>query len=200
MLLPPDRREHGPRRGGGVRASIQREHHGGGHRAEDHCDVRVQEFLLIHVLYQMWFPACDHGGLPRRLALASRARRAAGHHAVRAKVRGALVRGAAAVARTYLNGWINILFPYIQNHPNGYMALYREDTGYVQEGRDCGTYDMDEQGPDCEDFPKGLSEAPVKWKYLGTDIDLTFKAGFIGATQGEKSGVVRPMVGLFIAH
>ena len=38
------------------------------------------------------------------------------------------------------------------------------------------------------------------WEYLGRQIPLAFKAGFVGATQEPASGLVRPRVGWFVAH
>ena len=39
---------------------------------------------------------------------------------------------------------------------------------------------------------------PVLWDYYGTEIDLTFNAGFIGATQDQETDVISPVVGWFI--
>ena len=39
---------------------------------------------------------------------------------------------------------------------------------------------------------------PVLWDYYGTEIDLTFNAGFIGATKDQETGVISPVVGWFI--
>lgn len=107
-------------------------------------------------------------------------------------------------SRTWFNGWINIFFPYIRERLNPYMVPYSSENGYVKEGRDGGRYGMgapfDVQGPDCADFPGGLAAAPVLWDYLGKQIDLKFKAGFVGAEQDQATGTVRPVVGWFIAH
>jgi len=43
-----------------------------------------------------------------------------------------------------------------------------------------------------------LAQAPVKWNNNGKNIDLFFKAGFVGATQDEETGTIRPLVGWFI--
>jgi len=107
-------------------------------------------------------------------------------------------------SRTWFNGWINIFFPYILGRPNRYMVPYSIDNGYVKEDRNGGRYGMcapdDVQGPDCSDFPGGLAAAPVLWDYNGSQIDLKFKAGFVGAEQDEETGVIKPVVGWFIAH
>lgn len=107
-------------------------------------------------------------------------------------------------ARTWYNGWINIFFPYIQDRVNRYNVPYSSENGYVKEGREGGRYGMGApegvQGPDCVDFPNGLAAAPVEWDYLGRSIPLKFKAGFVGAEQDAETGIVKPLVGWFIAH
>ena len=107
-------------------------------------------------------------------------------------------------ARTWFNGWFNILFPYILDRPNKFAVPYSPSLEYVQENRNGTTYGMRApsgvQGPDCADFPAGIAEAPVTWDYLGREIKLTFKAGFVGATQDASTGTVCPAVGWFIAH
>merc|ERR1711879_1131279 len=98
----------------------------------------------------------------------------------------------------------NIFFPYIMERPNSYMVPYSRRNGYVKEGRNGGRYGMsaphDVQGPDCSDFPGGLAAAPVVWDFHGTEIGLKFKAGFVGAEQDPATGIVKPVVGWFIAH
>jgi len=121
-------------------------------------------------------------------------------------------------ARTWFNGWINILFPYIKDTENCYMVPYSCNNGYVKEGRDGGRVEshlqfkkrdggrygmgatQDAQGPDCADFPGGLAAAPVLWDYNGSEMKLTFKAGFVAAEQNSVTGVIRPTIGWFIAH
>jgi len=107
-------------------------------------------------------------------------------------------------ARTWFSGWVNILFPYINRRPNWWAVPYSDLNGYVKEGRSGGHYGMNAppgaDGPDCADFPNGLAEAQVVWEYHGSQMDLKFKAGFIGACQDSKTMVVRPRVGWFIVR
>eukprot|EP01052_Picozoa_sp_SAG31_P036156 SAG31_NODE_4471_length_3205_cov_2.753059_2_plen_343_part_00 len=125
-------------------------------------------------------------------------------------------------ARTWFNGWFNILFPYIDRRPNRYCVPYSPDAGYVREGlvydkreddmfgakldfsaRSKNGPDGDEKwsrGPDCEDFGNGMSCAPVEWDYLGRSVPLDFNAGFVGATQDPNTLEIRPAVGWFITH
>merc|ERR1711972_456266 len=107
-------------------------------------------------------------------------------------------------SRTWFNGWINIFFPYVQERENYYMVPYSADNEYVKEGRNVERYGMcapkGVQGPDCADFPNGLGGAPVLWDCNGTQIELQFKAGFVGAEQDQTTGVVKPVVGWLIVH
>jgi len=109
-------------------------------------------------------------------------------------------------ARTWFNGWVNIFFPYILEHPNQYCVPYSPVNEYVKEGReDGGTfYGMRAphgvQGPDCSDFPSGIAEAPVTWQYFDEEHKLKFAAGFVGATQSASDGTVRPALAWYIAH
>ena len=108
-------------------------------------------------------------------------------------------------ARTWFNGWVNVLFPYIDRRPNGYCVPYSAEAGYVKEGLVYDTrYGMGGgrgvDGPDCADFPNGMSAAPVSWEYLGKELPLEFNAGFVGATQDPATMQIRPAVGWFITH
>merc|ERR1711879_557159 len=86
------------------------------------------------------------------------------------------------------------------------MVPYSSGNGYVLEGLQEKWYSMlekrpnDVQGPDCADFPKGLASAPVVWQYNGVEVNLKFKAGFVGATQERDTGAISPLIGWFIAH
>jgi len=108
-------------------------------------------------------------------------------------------------ARTWFNGWVNVLFPYIDRRPNSYCVPYSAEAGYVKEGL---VYDKrygrggsrGVGGPDCEDFPSGMSAAPVSWEYFGEKLPLEFNAGFVGATQDPTTMQIRPAVGWFITH
>jgi Domain of unknown function (DUF4419) len=82
------------------------------------------------------------------------------------------------------------------------MKPYDPLNGYVKEGREGGWYEdfapHDVQGPDCANFPTGIAAVPVEWDFHGQIIDLTFKAGFFGATQDIETGTIRPVVGWLI--
>merc|ERR1712093_731072 len=109
-------------------------------------------------------------------------------------------------ARTWFNGWINILFPYVDRKPNRYCVPYDPSNGYVLEGLEEKWYGMGECrdggvcGPDCDDFGSGMSSAPVTWDYLGKEIKLDFNAGFVGAVQDGKTLQIRPQISWFITY
>ena len=108
-------------------------------------------------------------------------------------------------SRTWFNGWVNILFPYIDRSHNRYCVAYNDDAAYVKEGLVWNQrYGMSApagvQGPDCADFGSGLSSAPVEWDYNGQSIKLEFNSGFIGAVQCPETLQIRPQVGWYITR
>merc|ERR1712032_483961 len=108
-------------------------------------------------------------------------------------------------ARTWFNGWFNILFPYVDRRANRYCQPYRPDVGYVLEGLTWDKrYGMREPegcaGPDCEDFGSGMSSAPVEWDFNSLMVYLDFKAGFVGAVQDVETLQVRPQISWFITR
>ena len=78
------------------------------------------------------------------------------------------------------------------------MVPYSPLNDYVKEGRGEQYGKSDVRGPDCANFPIGIAEAPVEWDYHDTTIDLTFRAGFVGATQDIETGTLRPLIGWFM--
>jgi hypothetical protein len=90
-------------------------------------------------------------------------------------------------AETWFNGWINILYPFIEESAkNDFMIPYSPKNDYVIEGLLQNNKNFESpkniKGPDIAAFPIGLAEAPVIWDFNGNMIDLNFKAGFLGAT------------------
>eukprot|EP01084_Bolivina_argentea_P283518 485593_1 len=106
-------------------------------------------------------------------------------------------------AYTYYTGWINIFYPNNQE----YCVPYSMDLQYVTQGfedfhdlgfgRKCDE-DCKHGGP--QDFPIGLSSAPVEWMYLGKKLELKFIAGFVGYLQDDETGEICPNVSWCIAH
>lgn len=101
--------------------------------------------------------------------------------------------------RTWFNGWMNIFFPIIDRRWNAYCAPYSSRMGYAAEPLQWNIrynhgHDPSVAGPDTQDFPQGISTAPVIWDYLGSEINLEFKSGFVGASQDPETLVVSPCV------
>jgi len=114
----------------------------------------------------------------------------------------------------WFNGWICAFFPlekstlipysptngYAQedpSKPNWYGEIYTKD----------GRVDLSDPSPTAvgikiDKFSFGLSSAPVRWEYLGEEIPLEFKGGFVGTkvVKDEVLGVdaVTPEIGWFI--
>jgi len=99
---------------------------------------------------------------------------------------------------TWFSGWVNILFPYIEQRPNEWCVPYSPSNGYVQEGREGRVREGRAGGAREAAFPKGLAEAPVTWDYFGVELPLKFRAGFVGATQDPETKTVSPRVGWYI--
>eukprot|EP00035_Acanthoeca_spectabilis_P021878 m.440748 g.440748 ORF g.440748 m.440748 type:complete len:399 (-) comp18558_c0_seq1:1086-2282(-) len=106
---------------------------------------------------------------------------------------------------TWLNGWFNVFFPDLKQSKNSYCVPYSPDIGYAQEKLGENYYSHfggakpppGAHGPDLTDLPGGMASAPVTWDFLGTDIPLTFTAGFAGAAQ-RADGTVAPEIGWLI--
>ena len=102
--------------------------------------------------------------------------------------------GATAMSGGYsvYTGWINILFPF---------------TNKGTRNRFCFPYSMNREYPTGRDtvtqtheYPTGLAQAPVKWNYLGQDLNLQFIAGFMGYQQDPQTLEICPNLAWCIAH
>jgi hypothetical protein len=86
--------------------------------------------------------------------------------------------------RRVVNGWINVLFPYVE----GYDKKVRQNPF-------ASTLEMNQySGANKGAFPLGLSEAPFTWEYLTSVYPMQLLGGFVGATQTEE-GAIRPAIG-----
>lgn len=105
-------------------------------------------------------------------------------------------------SRTWLNGWFNAFFPILKaGQLNPYCVPYEPSHGYAKEPVATTFYGMAQKydrettgGPDIGDLPGGMAAAPVLWDYLGTEIPLSFQAGFVGAVQ-RADGTIAPELG-----
>lgn len=85
----------------------------------------------------------------------------------------------------YVNGWINVLFPYLASRSKSYL------NSYLDPEKRKGW----RSGPNPDTFPLGLSKVPFKWEYYSQTLNMELIAGFVGATQDEESLEVRPVLG-----
>ena len=92
----------------------------------------------------------------------------------------------------YVSGWINTLFPYIEDEKNGAPALVQNK--YVTTW-DKTYHSMVGSGPNANQFPSGLAIAPFLWKYLGSNIPMELIGGFVGVSQDAGTLAVRAAIG-----
>jgi len=69
---------------------------------------------------------------------------------------------------TYISGWVNNLFPSNRT----YLCSWKEIASRIEKSK--------RYGRDIEDFSETFCEAPVIWNFLGKEIPMNLKAGFIG--------------------
>eukprot|EP01083_Nonionella_stella_P072920 196832_1 len=104
--------------------------------------------------------------------------------------------------KSFISGWINVFFPFIggSNRYNRWCYVpYEGDDKADAQYKRSQQKELDEPlGPEPDAFPEGVASAPVKWNYLGKDINLEFTAGFIGYQQDEKTLQLKPTVGWYI--
>lgn len=92
---------------------------------------------------------------------------------------------------TYITGWINILFPYLAKREN---QLAHKTWSELQKYVESNGGPHHANGPSVDDFGHFFCAAPVIWEYFDNEIPLTFKAGFVGSTQDESTGMITPQI------
>lgn len=108
--------------------------------------------------------------------------------------------GRGSGARTWFNGWVNVLFPDLKDAtPNPFAVPYAETNDYVTEqpAEDTG---RDAPGPDRTNFPAGVSSVPVIWEYGDQEFGLRLKSGFFAVEVDWKDDFVAPIVGWLVAY
>jgi hypothetical protein len=106
----------------------------------------------------------------------------------------------------YTTGWINVLFPYIENWET-YIENWETNT-YISQNPYVNSWstamgDMDDmdgrigRGPTTNSFPVGLSKVPFKWEFPLENLvfDMEFIGGFVGVSQEQQTLAVRPELG-----
>lgn len=91
---------------------------------------------------------------------------------------------------TYFTGWINILFPYVNEEENRLLMPWKnlEQMILAQGGPHRA------MGNSRGDFGHFFCAAPVTWEYYSTEYKLKFKTGFIGSMQDPDTGNITPQV------
>ncbi len=110
----------------------------------------------------------------------------------------------------YVTGWINVLFPYLDEGApfpgsgrhgpiarNAYMDTWQQDVAATVEVQGLGDIgDVDPfRGTTLGSFPRGLSQVPLTWHYLGAILSMTLSGGFVGVAQNPRTLALRPAIG-----
>jgi len=100
-------------------------------------------------------------------------------------------------ASTWVNGWINVFFPYLSNNKeNPFCIPFQNKQYYALPDK---KYDWKESknivGPSIHEFTDGLCSTPVTLD----GFPLDFRAGFIGVQFNEQTTEVAPHTGWFVA-
>jgi hypothetical protein len=98
----------------------------------------------------------------------------------------------------YVTGWINVLFPYLDNGgplmgTNRTNRTIRNDHAHALAW--YRSSDKRTKGPTVGKFPRGLSRVPLTWEYQGTIFPMTLQAGFVGIAQDRQTRAVQPAIG-----
>lgn len=72
----------------------------------------------------------------------------------------------------FIHGWVSRLFPYLRQGEELVKNPYLVEAAHAN-------------GPTSDQFPSGLSCAPVMWEYHGSRIPMHFLGGFFGISQAE---------------
>ncbi|KAJ9075306.1 hypothetical protein DSO57_1037353 [Entomophthora muscae] len=90
----------------------------------------------------------------------------------------------------FINGWINHLFPYLQDED----GLFRNE--YLRNGRSRRNY----YGPTLDQFPPGFTQTPFVWEYYSASLDMAFVGGFLGIQKHEKPNFITPALAWAVIH
>ena len=87
----------------------------------------------------------------------------------------------------HISGWVNVFFPYVGSSGRTVNpCLDWRKVGEANASRGIGV--------PISYFPSNLASAPVKWTFPEDrkEYDMTFVAGFVGASQNPKTKALRP--------
>ena len=89
----------------------------------------------------------------------------------------------------YQSGWFHVLFPYLRA---GDDSLQRNH--YLKNWAG-GSSESFGAGPTSTELPGGLSRVPMRWIYLGEELDMELLGGFIGVDQDPETFELSPQLG-----
>lgn len=87
---------------------------------------------------------------------------------------------------TFLSGWVNNLYPYLNTGINRHVKPWQQMTTFC--------------GPEPEDFPELLSSVRVTWDFKGKIYPLHFHAGYLGMSQDPENLSLSPHIGWIVTH
>ena len=105
-----------------------------------------------------------------------------------------------------LTGWINLLFPYIDEGQglvwNRFMDDWSSRWARAETGGSLFESRRSVEGPGLWTLPGGQVSAPVKYTQFpqGTEHSLRFVAGHFGIHQAESDGTLSPAFGWAVIH
>lgn len=86
----------------------------------------------------------------------------------------------------YIGGWVNTLFPYIEDYKGNLRKNSYAENWDSRNGLGGNTLDS---------FPQGLSKVDFKWQVYDTTHDMEFLGGMVGVSQDEKTLALTPSIG-----
>jgi hypothetical protein len=97
-----------------------------------------------------------------------------------------------------------VFIPYLkEGKVNSFCVPFSPECGYVKEAPKTNIYGFRHapgvEGPDICGLPSGMAAVPVNWEYRGTQVPLSFRAGFVGAAQ-RPDGTIAPEIGWCICR
>jgi hypothetical protein len=96
----------------------------------------------------------------------------------------------------YVSGWINTFFPYIVRSSTFGRSSELQVNPFYNFWETVP--DQFAPGPRDDAYPTGLSCAPFMWRYLGNNIPMEFRGGFVGVSRDRVTLAMQPVIGWVI--
>src|SRR5262249_37174706 len=105
-----------------------------------------------------------------------------------------------------VTGWIMAFFPYLKDPVSGLPK--RRNPWLAQDGEERNKLlypSADEEGsfvsgPAIDQFPIGLTRAPLLWRFPEREFNMEFLGGFVGVTQDAPTLCLRPEIGWVVCE